>query len=182
MQDISAEIIQKASEGDLPAFENIYKAASSFVFNVAFRVVHNREEAEEVTQDVFMNVFRKLKDFRQQASFKTWVYRITVNCAINHYRKTAEHKKRSVEFDERIVSEKVFVKQEPAMTQEEHQGFINELLDNLNPDQRLCVVLRNIEGLSYQEIADSLNININTVRSRLKRAREALINFNKVTK
>jgi RNA polymerase sigma-70 factor (ECF subfamily) len=179
MQDISSEILMKASQGDLAAFEQIYKASAGFVYNVAFRVVNSKEEAEEISQEVFLTVYHKLKTFRFEASLKTWIYRITVNCAINHSRKMMKEHKRTVEYDDNWVQGKTSVKGGMEMSSAYQEELVNSLLQTLNPDQKVCVILRSIEDLSYQEIADVLKININTVRSRLKRARETLLNLRK---
>jgi len=91
MQDITGNIIIRASEGDIDAFEMIYREYLDFVSNVAFRVVNTREDAEEVTQEVFLNIYRQLKYFRFESSLKTWIYRITVNTAINYSKKESKH-------------------------------------------------------------------------------------------
>ncbi|MBF0522187.1 MAG: RNA polymerase sigma factor [Candidatus Omnitrophica bacterium] len=179
MSDPLEDILKKASEGDLNAFESIYKSTSQFVYNVAFRIVSNREDAEEVTQEVFLNVYHSLKEFRFQSSFKTWVYRIAVNCALNRVKKTSKERSQTVEYDERLNPVATAHAAEAQMEKEHNEKMITWLLQSLNPDQRSCVVLRNMQGLSYQEIADVLKINVNTVRSRLKRAREALMNVKK---
>lgn len=179
MQEITDDILTKASQGDVGCFKEIYKAAGGFVYNVAFRVVGSKEDAEEVTQEVFLTLHRKLKEFRFQSSFKTWVYRITVNHAINYAKKAKKDRHNAVEYDKNLNAVPVAAQARADMEQKEKEHLVKTLLSNLNPDQRACVVLRNIEGLSYQEIAASLGININTVRSRLKRAREALMTFGK---
>lgn len=159
------------------AFEDVYKASNSFVYNVALRVVNNREDALEVAQEVFMIIYHKLKDFRFESSFKTWVYRITANTAINHAKKFSRSK--SVPFEE-AWGEGAVQHEAQELMEQEHQGqMVEKLLAELNPDQRACVVLRDIQGLSYEEIAQALNININTVRSRLKRSREKLLSLRK---
>lgn len=179
MQDISREILIKASEGDLRSFETIYKAVSAFVYNVAYRVVGNSHDADEVTQEVFLNVYHKLKDFRFQSSLKTWIYRITVNCAINYSKKMSRERDKRKAYEEDPATPKVFNVPEIMETGNAKEEFVVSLLKNLNPDQRTCIILRSIEGLSYEEIADTLKISINTVRSRLKRAREKLLTAGK---
>jgi RNA polymerase sigma-70 factor, ECF subfamily len=175
MQDISEDILVKASQGDLESFEAVYKAASGFVYNVAWRVVGNKEDAEEVTQEVFLTVYHKLKDFRFQSSFKTWVYRVTLNSAINYAKKASRERNRTVEYDESLNAVGVQEQVRSEMDRPVHQKTIDDLLNRLNPEQKACIVLRNIEGMSYQQIADTLGININTVRTRLKRGRGALL-------
>ncbi len=168
MQEIADGILIRASEGDLAAFEAVYKASASFVYNVAFRVVGNREDAQEVTQEVFLIIYSKLKGFRFESSFKTWVYRITANCAINFAKKTSKTRNRTMEYDDTLFEPMASGDARAEIDREHHNKVIGDLLNALNPEQRACVVLRSIEGLSYQQIADTLKINVNTVRSRLK--------------
>ena len=175
MEDIAKDTLVKASQGDTQAFEEVYKASSSFVYNVAFRVVNNREDASEVAQDVFMIIYHKLKTFRFESSFKTWVYRITANYAINYAKKNSRSK--TVPFEEAYGEGAVESEVHAKMDQDHRGQLVEKLLGELNPDQRACVVLRDIQGLSYEEIAQALNININTVRSRLKRSRERLLSL-----
>jgi RNA polymerase sigma-70 factor (ECF subfamily) len=177
MEDIAKDTLIKASQGDMQAFEEVYKASSSFVYNVALRVVNNREDALEVAQEVFMIIHNKLKDFRFESSFKTWAYRITANTAINYAKKNSRTK--TVPFEEAFGEGSVENDVEAQMDQEHQSKLVEQLLGELNPDQRACVVLRDIQGLSYEEIAQALNININTVRSRLKRSREKLLSLKK---
>jgi RNA polymerase sigma-70 factor (ECF subfamily) len=175
MEDTPKDILIRASQGDIQAFEEVYKASSSFVYNVAYRVVNDREDALEVAQEVFMIIHDKLKDFRFESSFKTWVYRITANYAINYAKKNSRAK--TVPFEESFGEGAVLNEAQAHMDQEHQSQLVEKLLSELNPDQRACVVLRDIQGLSYEEIAQSLNININTVRSRLKRSREKLLSL-----
>lgn len=177
MQDITEDILRKASQGDLDSFKMIYDSSGSFVYNVALRVVGNIEDAEEVTQEVFLTVHRKLKEFRFQSAFKTWVYRIAVNQAINYAKKRDRNP--TVEYDEAINAVSVKPNVGEGMDQHDKEQLVGRLLNGLNPDQRACIVLRSIEGLSYEEIAASLGVNINTVRTRLKRAREVLMSLGK---
>lgn len=180
MQDISKETLIKAQEDDLESFENIYKATSGFVYNVAFRIMNNKQDTEEVVQDVFLSIYHNLKDFRFQSSFKTWAYRITVNCALNHVNKMAREKNRIREYGNNLShAGKIFQGPEVEKVNVGQEEIISSLLGILDISQRACIVLRNIEGLSYQEISDTLKININTVRTRLKRAREKLLNTRK---
>jgi len=178
MEDIAQDTLIKASQGDMKAFEDVYKASSSFVYNVAYRIVNNREDALEVAQEVFLTIHDKLKSFRFESSFKTWAYRITANTAINFAKKNA--RTRTVAFEEAYGEGAVASEVHTQMDREHQNKLVEKLLAELNPDQRACVVLRDIQGLSYEEIAEALNININTVRSRLKRSREKLMGLRKV--
>lgn len=180
MENIDEDILIKASQGDIQSFELLYKASCGFVYNVAYRVVNNREDAFEVAQEVFMIIHHKLKTFRFESSFKTWVYRITANTAINYAKKMSRTK--TVPYEEAIGEDAVDSEVLTQMDQEHQNQLVENLLAQLNPDQRACVVMREIQGLSYEEIAQALNININTVRSRLKRSREKLLSLKALMK
>jgi len=175
MNNISADILEKSGQGDLSAFEEVYKASSGFVYNVAVRITRNSADAEEVTQDVFMKIYHNLKDFGFRCGFKTWVYRITVNTAINHYRKNKLNEKDRVDYDTAAVTVPASRSTEDELMQKDNETQVNGLLSVLSPKHKTCLILREIEGLSYEEIAAALKIPVNTVRSRLKRARAALI-------
>ncbi len=177
IQSISPDIIHKSAAGDIQAFAEIYKSASSFVYNVALRTARNREDAQEITQEVFLKVFKNLRDFRFKSSFKTWLYRITVNTALNALKKAAHERRRQFAYHENISAE-LPTQAEAIETSLDHSGQkeqVNKMLETLNPEYRTCIVLREMQGLRYDEIAQVLQININTVRSRLKRAREMLL-------
>jgi len=181
LRDVSKELLRKASEGDLDAFGEIYKAASGFVFNVALRVTGNHENALESAQETFIKIFKHLKQFKFQSSFKTWVYRITVNTALDIRKKSGIEAGRRIALDDDFDIEKVdFGKSNDNSAEQNLEDLTNKetverLLDKLNADQRAVVVLRDMQGMSYEDIAQTLRINKNTVRSRLKRARETLV-------
>lgn len=175
MSDIPKELVIKAAQGDMAAFEEIYKAACAFVYNVALRTTNNRNDADEVTQDVFVKIFNNLGAFGLRSSFKTWAYRITVNTAINYCKKRAGQERGKVEYDPAVHDAQVQDDRREGFDKAASEKKIASLLELLDPDQRACIVLREMEGLDYRSIADTLHININTVRSRLKRAREKLL-------
>jgi len=179
MQDISREIISRAAQGDLNAFETIYKAYFNIVTNVALRVVNRLEDAEDIAQEVFMNIYHNLKNFRFESSLKTWIYRAAVNTAINHSKKTSRHRDRTVEYTEALNAPNPGEDARQKIDAQSHEKIVQTLLNAVSPEQRACIVLRSIEGLSYQEIAATLNIPINTVRSRIKRARETMLALRK---
>jgi RNA polymerase sigma-70 factor (ECF subfamily) len=177
MDEISERIIELAQQGDRRSFEMIYEAYFSFASHVAYRIVSNREDAEEVVQETFLNIYRNLVRFEFRSSLKTWIYRITINTALNFVKKHAKHRRQTP------YIESFSGAQEPdavkLMETAEEEGRIQQLLSALSPDHRAVTVLRSVQGLSYQEIAETLAIPINTVRSRIKRAREALLALRK---
>lgn len=176
MQDISSDIIARASQGDLAAFEEIYRQFASYVYNVAVRMLKNREDAEEVAQDVFMTMHKSLKEFRGESSLKTWVHRVTINRALNFLKKRSTLQSREVGLDPEF---EVAGKPDDRHDKEHSQAIIDKLLGALTPDQRACIVLRNLEGFTYEQIAQSLKIDINAVRSRIKRARWKMLDMKK---
>lgn len=183
MEEISRNTLMRAAGGDMEAFEIIYKATSDFVYRTALRITNNRDDAEDVTQDVFIKIYKNLKNFQFRSSFKTWAYRITVNVAINTCKGISREMNRrdddSSLMDGDVGQYASSQMPEPHINidKEDNEKLIAFLLNTLNPDQRACIVLREIEGLNYQEISEVLKVNINTVRSRLKRAREALLAY-----
>lgn len=176
MEDISRSIVIQAAKGDTEAFEAIYRAISNFVYRVALRITNNHDDAEDVTQDVFIKIYQNLNNFQFRSSFKTWAYRITVNAAINACKGTGRGFDRRDE-DTTVMNQDASAMTETDMDKKDTEKLIASLLKILNPDQRACIVLREIEGLNYQEISEVLSVNINTVRSRLKRARETLLAY-----
>ena len=151
---------------------------------IVYSMISDHHEANEKTQEVFIRVFKHLPRFEGTSSFYTWIYRITVNLCIDHYRKK---KLRSYEYDDKFrhapsLQEEVFPvvssasRETPTgrLLREELAGKIREAMDKLSPKHRQVLVLRELEGLSYQEIADVVGISIGTVMSRLFHARKKM--------
>jgi len=176
MNNVSEDVLMKASKGDMSAFKSLYDSTSDYIFNIALRITGNKEEAEEVAQDVFLKVYNGLKDFKFRSNIKTWIYRITVNTAINASKKRSKETKRYADYSENIAQVSSGSDITDIIDIKEAEKDVQSLLGLLNAEQRACIVLRDIEGFSYEEIAGALKININTVRSRLSRARQAILN------
>jgi len=176
-QNIAPDILELAAKGDINAFEQVYKATSGFVYNVAWRITRNNHDTQEVTQDVFMKIYRNLKSFRFRSSFRTWVYRITVNTAINRYHRSMRENRGRIDYDEVKYGISDTHTVDKCIQHNDDKSKLEGLLQKLNPEQKACLILREIEGLSYKDISVTLNIPVNTVRSRLKRGREALLKY-----
>jgi len=177
--DIGEELVIKAKNGDMPAFEEIYRLTSGFVFNVALRIARCHADAEDITQEVFVKMHRSLGQFGFQSSLKTWLYRITVNTAISRCRKNKGETNSITKYKNHLATEPADELFADPMRKKDNETIVADLLAKLDPDQRTCVVLREMEGLAYREIAEILNIPMNTVRSRLYRARETLLELAK---
>jgi RNA polymerase sigma-70 factor (ECF subfamily) len=156
-------------------FLEVYHQYSSFVFNLAYRLTGKRDSAEDLAQDAFLKIFRFLDGYRG-GSLKGWLYRIVVNLFFNRAREGRNHE---VELEEGCVvreSRKFDPSGNPGHFVEHHylDGEIQQALDSIPEGFRTAIILSDIEGLSYQEIADIVGCPIGTVRSRLARSRQML--------
>jgi RNA polymerase sigma-70 factor (ECF subfamily) len=174
-------LLDGLKRGDERAYESLVAKFQSPVYNLVLRLIDDLNEAADVTQDVFLKVFRNVGSFRGQSSLKTWVYRIAVNEAHNRRRWFGRHRRPEVgiELDDNgrgyldIVSDPGRSPYDLVLNQE-FQSAIERALAELNPVFRSAVVLRDLEDLSYEEIADVLDVSLGTVKSRILRGRECL--------
>lgn len=180
-----SELIRRFNDGDQQAFDTLVERYSSKAYQIAYGILGNRSDAEEVAQDVFVRIHRALSKFRGDAEFSTWMYRIAVNLARNKYRwNKSRGAKRNFSIDNPIEGEDGSQIQielpEPRLQPDEQNEFdefkknIMEELHNLPPVYREALVLRNIEDMSYEEIAQTLGCKLGTIKSRIARAREEL--------
>ena len=166
-------------------FEQLFERYSSMVYNLVHQILGDREEALDVAQEVFLAIYRKMGTFRGESSLKTWIYRIAVRRAANRFRwwnrlrrrgtvSLEEHlpknpeREFSCDFTSRIRSP------EDALLVLEEREQVKRMLNELPLQQRIAVIMRDIEGLSYEEIAESLNVSLGTIKSRIARGREIL--------
>ena len=173
MQDIDNKLIKKSASGNLDAFEQIYKIASPYIYTIVYQITNNEEDAQDVAQEVFIKVYNSLSSFNFKSSFKTWIYKVALNTALNTVKKRTRDMRKMEEYNKTAKGSSFHIDTDP-IHDNDNDLNIEKTLKILNPDQRACILLREVEGLSYKEIAEALKININTVRSRLKRARLAL--------
>ena len=175
------ELVQNAARGDESAFEELVKKYQQKVYAIAFGIAHNQQDALDITQEVFIKIYRKLKNFRGASSFYTWLYRITANLSIDFQRR--RKKVTQVDFDEKILEEPTLEarmgedkKYDPSeiLERKEIHGAILKAIEMLPEDQRTAVVLRELENLSYKEIAEAMNCSLGTVMSRLHYGRKKL--------
>jgi RNA polymerase sigma-70 factor, ECF subfamily len=175
-------LVERLQSGDEAAYEKLIARFQHPVFNLVSRLLNNPDDTCDVVQEVFLKVFRNVGSFRAESSLKTWVYRIAVNEAYNHRRWFVRHRRPEVGMDEESEVGTSYYDRLPdparspfevALGREE-QTLIEDALTRLNPKFRTCVVLRDIEDLSYDEIAEVEGISLGTVKSRILRGREAL--------
>ena len=176
------ELVARCREGDAAAFARLVAQNESMVFNLAARLLGDGEEARDVAQDVFLQVYRQLARFQGRSSLKTWIYRIVVNQCHNRRRFWLRRgRDKEEELDERqAVPEAAGPRDEwhaspyERVRNGERARKVQAALLGLSFEQRSVLVLREVEGLSCEEVASALGIPDGTVKSRLSRAREAL--------
>ena len=175
-----AALVQRCAEGDESAFAEVVAEHQRMVIQLAINLLGDREEALDLSQEVFLRVFRTIHRFRGQSSLRTWIYRIAVNQARNKHRFwRRRHRADQISLDLHISTHGDFVSAgestpDRLLAQKELARLLEQALDGLPFDQRTAIVLREIDGLSYDEIAFSLGVAVGTVKSRLTRARQAL--------
>ncbi|MDX9752590.1 MAG: sigma-70 family RNA polymerase sigma factor [bacterium] len=172
-------LIVQCQTGDLAAFERLYQAYSHDIYNMALRIVLSEEIAEEVTQEVFISVYKDIRRFQFQSAFTTWLYRIVYRRAADYFRKTRKHKnKLALNWDETQDMIETVKDEGPTpyeqLADKEQQETIHQLIQSLSPKHRAIIVLRYIKQYSYEEIAEILRCRLGTVKSRLNRAHKLL--------
>lgn len=177
-------LIRRLRERDEKAFREIVEQYSDRVFNLTYRMLGNREEAEDLAQEVFITVFKSIDSFRGDSKFSTWLYRVTANHCKNRIKYLARrHDRRQSEFEEGVLRqnpESQLTAPTPSPRPDKHlegvelERIMQECLASLEEEQRMVIVLRDIEELSYKEICEVTNLPEGTVKSRLHRARLAL--------
>jgi len=169
-------IIQRAADGDQGAWETIIRTYRRKVFNVAYRFVGTYDQAEDLTQEIFLKVFRSLGTFDRRANFQTWLISVSRNYCIDRYRSG----RRDREVFAREVDASTVKAEAPGLNAHarvelrDRVAMLREALRALSPPLRTAVLLRDIHELSYQEIAEQLGVAEGTVKSRINRGRAEL--------
>jgi RNA polymerase sigma-70 factor (ECF subfamily) len=175
-----AALVQRCAVGEDNACSELVGEHQRMVVQLAMNLLGDRDEALDLSQEVFLRVFRTIHRFRGQSSLRTWIYRIAVNQARNRHRFwRRRHRADQVPLDQHIAAHGEFVSDgesipDRVLAQKELAAQLQLALDHLPFDQRTAIILREIDGLSYEEIAFSLGVAVGTVKSRLTRARQAL--------
>ncbi len=176
-----AALIQRCAARDEDACSELVSEHQRMVYQLSLNLLGDHNEALDLSQEVFLRVFRTIHSFRGQSALRTWIYRIVVNQARNRQRWwRRRHRAQQVSLDEHIRDHGEFPERSDGgspdrmLDRKELAGRIHTALDRLPFDQKTALVLREIDGLSYEEIGFSLGIAVGTVKSRLARARESL--------
>lgn len=174
-------LISEAKQGDMAAFEVLIQQHEKIVYNVALRMMNHSEDAKDISQEVFIKAYRNITSFDERSTFSTWIYRITVNTCIDEMRKRKG--KQKLFLDNEFENEEGTVKQEipshcdtpeETLIRKEEKNEILLALQEISEDYRTVFILRDIRGLSYDEIAEITGLALGTVKSRISRARNYL--------
>ena len=173
------ELIARLQKRDEAAFEELIRQYEKKVYTLCFRMCGNSEDAEEAAQDAFLALWRGIDRFRQESSLSTWIYRLATNACIDTLRRRKKQSGSVSLDDEELFVDAVDTSPQPQETVEhrETQKLLQEGLSALPEEYRKVLILREIEGLSYTEIAESASIELGTVKSRISRGRSLLRNF-----
>lgn len=178
---IELEFIEKLKAGDAQAFDELVIQYSANVYALLIRLTEDEEEARDLTQDTFLNALKAIHNFRGDADLKTWLYRIAVNESRNRFRWWKRRKKSSTfsldaedSFGTAAQIADSNENPETATLRRERERALRQALSELPTNFREVIILRDIEGLSYEEVATALDTNVGTVKSRIARGREVL--------
>ncbi len=177
-----ALLVERLRQGQDEAFEELLRTYEDPVYNLVYRLLNQPVDAPDVVQEIFVKVYRNLGHFQGKSTLKTWIYRIAVNEAYNHRRWFSRHKKNEVGISASDENHPGLADVLPdrcrspfdLTADHETRALIEEALLKINPVFRSAVVLRDIEDMNYDEIAEVLQISLGTVKSRIMRGREAL--------
>jgi RNA polymerase sigma-70 factor (ECF subfamily) len=178
------ELLERCRAGDETAFDDLVLRHQQRAFNIAFQVVQDYEDATEVAQDAFVKIYRNVDNFRWECEFTTWLHQIVVNLARNKYRWWKRRgKQASVSMDSPITTADGEMSLQIADSADapdvqtvkaEFLELLSQRVDELPPNFRQVLILRNVDNLSYEQIAEVLACSVGTVKSRIARAREML--------
>jgi RNA polymerase sigma-70 factor (ECF subfamily) len=169
------DLILRCQKGDEAALREIYERYREKVYRIAYGVVRQREDALEILQDVFVKVFKTINRFEGKSRFYTFLYRMTMNAAIDHLRKVKRIPRTVVEEEGGIqLSDEPEKGPDRMLLRKELEEKVKEAMEKLPADQKMAIVLREIEGLSYQEMAESMGCSVGTVMSRLHYGRKKM--------
>ncbi|OPY58815.1 MAG: ECF RNA polymerase sigma-E factor [Pelotomaculum sp. PtaU1.Bin035] len=180
MQPSDEVLIEKSKNGDMEAFEQLVRRYENKVYTVAYRFLGNHADASDLAQDTFLRLYQALPGFRGESSFMTWLYRITANACRDEIRR--QQRCHVVSLDNETVKNGNHVisrisgsilSPEEEVERIEFNNTIQQCISSLSEEHRLILVMREVQGLSYEEIAEVMKCSLGTVKSRLSRARQA---------
>lgn len=173
-------LVERSKKGDREAFEHLVRLYENKVYTIAYRLMGNYADASDLAQDAFIKIYQALPNFRGDSSFSTWIYHITVNVCRDELRKRQRRPTVSLDDNSSENNNNTYEIRsndpgpEEMLDRSETQAMIQSCLNTLSDDYREIIVMREIQELAYEEIAEILGCSLGTVKSRLSRARQAL--------
>lgn len=177
-----SEIINKLQQGSEPAFKYLVDNYQKMVVNTCFGIIHNKDDAEDVAQDVFIEVFRSVHKFRSDSKLSTWLYRIAVNRSLNFIRDNKRHKWFQ-SFEDSVQTKTSHLEKatssavknpEQELESNQRAELLHEAINSLSEKQKVAFTLNKYEDLSYKEIAEVMNLSVSSVESLIHRAKKNL--------
>ena len=169
-------LLRRACKGDVQAFEELMQSHESRIYAIALRMMGNREDAQDCAQEAMVRIYRAMGSFKGQSALATWIYRITMNTCLDELRRRKARKVTSLD----SLVNNGWSPTDTGDTPEEHglrvekQNALNQAIQSLPDDMRAAIILRDVKGYSYDEIASILDANVGTIKSRISRGREKL--------
>lgn len=177
MSNDNADIIQKACSGDLASYQEFIRLYSPRVHAIAYQMVGNSIDAQDIAQEVFVRLYRSLHTYKPRFTFTTWLYRLTVNHSIDYLRKHRRHNNISLEnVQDELMLRDSALSPDKSLELNEWKGAIQKISEGLTWKQRKVFVLRELQGFSTDEIAQILKCHVSTVRVHLSKARRHVKN------
>jgi RNA polymerase sigma-70 factor, ECF subfamily len=169
-----ATCVRRLQRGDINAFETLVRRHEKAIFNLVYRMLGDYDDAAEISQEVFLSAYRAIGQFRGEANFSTWLYRIAVNHATTRRRTTSSRQKRLVPLDGSEIVEDGQCGPAETLEKKELRERVQRALNELDPEDAAVILLRDLQDVPYEDVARVLEIPVGTVKSRLHRARQAL--------
>lgn len=182
LNEVEHKLIKKAISGDNKAFETLIMPYEKKVYNIALQMFKNEHDAYDAAQEVLIKIYRNLSKFKFESAFSTWLHRLAMNTCIDEYRKRKRHMTHTTSMDQTRNDEDTPVRQfedqsltpEQKVLQKEVVDEVRDAMSDMKAEQKMLIIYRDIQGLTYDEIAAILECNLGTVKSRISRARKAL--------
>jgi RNA polymerase sigma-70 factor, ECF subfamily len=169
-----AECVRRVQQGDTDSFEVLVRRHQKAIFNLVYRLLGDYDEAAEVAQEVFLSAFKSIHQFRGDATFSTWLYRIGLNHASSRRKSLNNAQQRHTPLDGMEVAADGAVDPAKSVERKEIQQRVQQALNSLDPEDARIILLRDLQDVTYEDVAEMLDIPVGTVKSRLHRARQAL--------
>ena len=169
-----AECVRKLQRGETDAFETLIRRHQKTIFNLVYRMLGDYDEAAEISQETFLSAYRAIGNFRGEANFSTWLYRIALNHATTRRKSLNTRQQRNVPIENSEPVSDPHPGPAESMEKKEIRQRVQQALNRLDPEDAAVILLRDLQDVPYEEVARVLEVPVGTVKSRLHRARQAL--------